>query len=46
MGVGVGRPSLSAVVSLEERCRKLEGLGIEFENVGQRELAQLEKRAI
>ena len=44
-GVDVCRPSLSAVVSLGERCRKLESLDIEFENVGQRKLAQLEKRA-
>ncbi|KAM5530357.1 hypothetical protein V8D89_015976 [Ganoderma adspersum] len=44
-GVDVGRPPLSAVVSLGERCRKLESLDIEFEHVSGRELAQLEKRA-
>lgn len=43
--VRVGRPSLSAIVSIGERCRKLESLEIEFANVGARELARLEKRA-
>ncbi|KAI1787766.1 hypothetical protein LXA43DRAFT_1184274 [Ganoderma leucocontextum] len=42
---GIGRPSLSAVVSLAERCRKLESLEVEFESVDASELARLEARA-
>ena len=45
LGRGISRPSLSAVVSLAERCRKLESLDIEFETVDAGELARLEARA-
>lgn len=42
---GVCRPSLGAVVTLMERCRKLESVDIEFADVDARMLAQLEARA-
>ncbi|KAI1787770.1 hypothetical protein LXA43DRAFT_1064103 [Ganoderma leucocontextum] len=41
----ISRPSLSAVVSLAERCRKLERVDVEFECVDASELARLEARA-
>ena len=42
---GIGRPSLNAVVSLAERCRRLEAVNVEFESVDARALENLEARA-
>ncbi|KAI1782297.1 hypothetical protein LXA43DRAFT_1087570 [Ganoderma leucocontextum] len=41
----ISRPSFSAIVSLAERCRKLQSLDIEFEDVSVDELARLEAHA-
>ncbi|PIL26747.1 hypothetical protein GSI_11161 [Ganoderma sinense ZZ0214-1] len=38
-------PSLGAIVSLAERCRKLEAIDVEFESVDARALEELEARA-
>ena len=42
---GIARPSLSAVIRLAERCRKLETFYIEFESVDLGEMERLEARA-
>ena len=44
-GIRISRPSLSAMVSLAERCRKLEEFCVEFEDVKLAEVERLEARA-